>query len=113
LEQNSALFKLPTIAKDRENVVWMYHLALICGNSKCRDHVINEMGKKRIELRPGFIPYSDQGKVLLKFKTNARITPNASKAGASTFYLPTGTKLKKHQIKLITNSLVGIVESLH
>jgi perosamine synthetase len=113
LEQNSALFKLPTIAKDRENVVWMYHLALICGHSKCRDHVINEMGKKRIELRPGFIPYSDQGKVLLKFKTNARITPNASKAGASTFYLPTGTKLKKHQIKLITNSLVSIVESLH
>ena len=113
LEQNSASFKLPTIAKDRENVVWMYHLALICGHSRCRDHVINEMGKKGIELRPGFIPYSDQDKVLLKFKTKARFTPNASKAAASTFYLPTGTKLKMHQIKLITNSLIDIVEKLH
>jgi perosamine synthetase len=112
LEQKSA-FKLPIIAKDRENVVWMYHLALICGHSRCRDHVISEMGKNGIELRPGFIPYSDQSKVLLKFKTTARITPNASKAGASTFYLPTGTQLKMRQIKLIANSLMEIVEKLH
>ena len=106
-------FKLPFTSDDKSNVTWMYHLALVCGHSECRDIVISEMSKIGVELRPGFIPYSDQDKVLSKFKATTRLTPNASKAGKSTFYLPTSHNLKTHQINFIANSLIDIVHRLH
>jgi perosamine synthetase len=108
---NNENLNLPS--NESGGVTWMYHLTLKCGHEHCRDKTILEMEKFGIELRPGFIPFSDQPKILAKFGLSVRATPFASSIGKSAFYLPTSLKLKDKQIERVCKNLVDVVGRLH
>ena len=110
LESNQNML-LPS--SERGSVTWMYHLTLKCGHERCRDGTINEMAKVGIELRPGFIPFSDQINILNKYKMSVRGTPVASSVAKSAFYLPTSLKLKTRNIEKVCENLINIVDRLH
>ncbi len=95
------------------SVTWMYHLTLKCGHERCRDRTIHEMEKAGIELRPGFIPFSDQRNILNKYRLSVRATPRATSVGKSAFYLPTSLKLRNSQIERVTKNLINVVDRLH
>lgn len=105
--------KLVLPSSTQGSVTWMYHLTLKCGHERCRDSIIMEMGKVGIELRPGFIPFSDQLKILLKYGLSVRATPVASSIGQSAFYLPTSLKLRDDQIQWICRNLAKVTGMLH
>jgi perosamine synthetase len=104
---------IPKIEINDGSVTWMYHLRVACGHKACRDKIIAEMAKRGFELRPGFIPFSDQTDVLSKFEIKTRSTPFASIAGNSAFYLPTSLDLKSRQQAKISRNLIEIVNGLH
>ena len=95
------------------SVTWMYHLTLKCGHERCRNLTIYNMKKVGIELRPGFIPFSDQQKILTKYRIAVRPTPFASSVAKSAFYLPTSLKIKLKQIEFVCKNLINVVEGLH
>lgn len=104
-------FILPEYTKG--SVTWMYHLRLRCGHEKCRNKVISEMEARQVELRPGFIPFSDQTKILKKYKIRVRQTPVASAVANSAFYLPTSLDIKLGQQDMVCQNLIKVVGSLH
>lgn len=112
LAKNSS-FILPEYNASEGSVIWMYHLRLRCGHEECRNKLISEMAEKNIELRPGFVPFSDQTKILNKFKINVRETPIASSVAKSTFYLPTSLSIKPKQQKRICQELIHTAGKLH
>jgi perosamine synthetase len=103
---------LPDYSSDG-SVTWMYHLRLKCGHEICRDKIIAEMGAKQIELRPGFIPFSDQTKIFRKYRIRVRQTPVASALAKATFYLPTSLDIKLRQQKKVCRELIKAVGGLH
>ena len=113
LLSNSEYLKLPRITHQGDSVTWMYHLTLNCQHLKCRNLIINEMQKRKIELRPGFTPFSEQQKVLEKYKITTRKTPVASQVGNSAFYLPTFTGITLREQNRVCENLLEIVKKLH
>lgn len=106
-------FVLPEYNKSQGSVTWMYHLRLKCGHEKCRNRIISEMEDQHIEIRPGFVPFSDQTKILKKFKIKVRNTPIASTIASSAFYLPTSLGIKPSQQTRICQELIKAAGGLH
>jgi perosamine synthetase len=104
--------QLPIELPGYKNVYWMYHIQLLNISGNERDRLISDMSRKRIETRPGFVPFSDQEKVLTRFNLVARETNIASQAGLSTLYLPSGPKISRKKIKFVAEEFIKSLKSL-
>jgi len=111
LSKDSRL-NLPSSKPGVRNVVWMYLIQIRNPDRYPVKKVIEKLHNLGIECREGFIPFSDQTNVLAQYSLNPSATPNASQAGISTFYLPSGPILSKRQIKFVCRALSRVLDEL-
>ena len=111
LSKDSRL-NLPSSEPGVRNVVWMYLIQIRNPERYPVKKVIEKLHDLGIECREGFIPFSDQVNVLAQYSINPPVTPNASQAGISTFYLPSGPMLSKRQINFVCRSLTRVLDEI-
>lgn len=111
LSKDSRL-NLPSSEPGVRNVVWMYLIQIRNPERYPVKKVIEKLHDLGIECREGFIPFSDQVNVLAQYSIDSPATPNASQAGISTFYLPSGPILSKRQIKFVCRSLTQVLDEI-
>lgn len=105
--KNSEFVRTPICREGNKNVYWMYSILL---NNHDRDEVMNKLGKKGIQTRTLFCPMHMQP----MFKKRGLIDENEQfpvsedlwKRG---FYLPSSSSLKIEEIKLISETLLEIL----
>jgi perosamine synthetase len=101
---------LPSEEFEVRSVYWMFLISIKNSDKYPTRKIIEDLKKHGIESREGFVPFSDQEKVLKKFGISCRSTPVASTAGNSTFYLPSGPNLSRRKIRHISKTLIEILD---
>jgi perosamine synthetase len=109
---NDSRLNLPFSEPGVRNVVWMYLVQVINSERYPVKLIIEKLQKLGVECREGFIPFSDQKYVLAQYNLKPVSTPIASKAGISTFYLPSGPRLSKRKIKFVCRALSQVLDEL-
>lgn len=100
--------RLPTEKKYAKNVYWMYSVLIENDFGLNRDQLMHELEKRGIETRTFFIPMHQQPvfkKMGLFRGEKYPVSELLSKRG---LYLPSGSGLKKEQIKFICDSIKDI-----
>jgi perosamine synthetase len=110
--KNNIALQLPSEPDFHFSVYWMYALVLKSDSNLISKDVISKLGATGIEAREGFIPFSDQTKLIAQFGLPVSQTPIASSVSPRIFYLPSGPNISKREIKFVAESVNRITSSL-
>lgn len=104
------LLKLPIEKEYALNVYWMYHIVLKPMVSDKRNDIMNELAKRGIETREGFIPFNLQDIFIKKGLVQANECPVANSVSYSSFYLPSGATLADEDVEYVAEALKDVMK---
>lgn len=107
---NNDKINLPKEEDYAKHVYWVYHITLKNSNKNFRNKIMFELSKKGVETRETFIPFDLQKKFIKEKKFKYKSCPVADKVSNQGFYLPSGYKLNKKDIKYISEILIDLLE---
>ena len=111
LLKNVSGITLPPEMPWAKNVFWMYSILVEDEFGISRDELMKKLEKKGIETRTFFIPMNQQPVFQKMGLFKGEGYPVAESLSEKGLYLPSGSGLKKEQIKFICGSIKDIQES--
>jgi perosamine synthetase len=93
-----------------KSVYWMYHLILKDDLVQHRKSIMNELKKRGIETREGFIPYNLQEIFIERGWTKPDDCPRAKEIAYASFYLPTGPDISEAELNYVVNNFSSILD---
>ena len=100
--------QLPVEKPYAKDVYWMFYVVLRGKMQGKRKEFLEELSKRGIEAREGFIPYNMQKIFIDKGFTKAEDCPVANDVGLNGFYIPSGPILADEEKSYVANAMKEI-----
>lgn len=104
---------LPSVKENCLSTFWVYAIRVKNFRLIQTKDLIREMRLKGIECREGFVPFTKQNNVIVKYGLQPRCNPQVEELYESVLYLPSGPRIKKSQIAKVAETLRECISKIY